>query len=60
MLYTHIDIQKTLKKTGLEEKTVNSVTNTFEYTRYSQHIPKEDVVDVFDKNVFTIITNFRK
>ena len=57
---THLDIQKKLKTTGMEEKAVNSVTNTFEYTRYSQHLPKEDDADLFDKNVFSIITDFRK
>ena len=57
---THLDIQKKLKTTGMEEKAVNSVTNTFEYTRYSQHLPKENDADLFDKNIFSIITNFRK
>jgi len=57
---THLDIQRKLNEKGLEEEVVDFVTNTFEYTRYSKQAPKEDDADVFDKNVFTIITDFRK
>jgi hypothetical protein len=57
---THLDIQKKLKKIGVVEEYVNSVTKIFENARYSQHQTKKDDVDLFDKNVFEIITNFRR
>ena len=57
---THLDIQKKLKTSGSAKNSVDSVTNTFEHARYSPHPTKKNDVDMFDKNVFKIITDFRK
>ena len=57
---THLDIQKKLKTAGSAKNSVDSVTNTFEHARYSPHPTKKNDADMFDKNVFKIITDFRK
>ena len=57
---THLDIQKKLKTAGSAKNSVDSITNTFEHARYSPHPTKKNDVDTFDKNIFRIITDFRK
>ena len=55
---THLDIRNKLIEIGLPKKTIDDVTKTFEIAVYSPYpIYREDVT-VFDKNVFSILTNF--
>ncbi len=55
---THLDIRNKLIEIGLPKKTINDVTKTFEIAVYSPYpIYKEDII-VFDKNVFSVLTNF--
>jgi len=55
---THLDIRNKLLEIGLPKKTINDVTKTFEIAVYSPYpIYKEDII-VFDKNIFSVLTNF--
>ena len=56
--HTHLEIRDKMIKRNLPKKAIDNVTQTFELAMYSLYpISKEDVT-LFDKNVFSILTNF--
>jgi len=58
--HTSRDIEHRLRQTGSEQQAVESVTQLFEEARYSNHQPEKEDMDSFDKNVFSIITDFQR
>lgn len=58
--YTHVDIKNLLKTVESKKEVVDSVTTTFEHARYSHHPAQEEDVEKFDKNILSLITEFRK
>ena len=58
--YTGSDIEIILKSVESEKEVVDSVTTTFEHARYSQHPTQKEDVEKFDKNILSLITEFRK